>query len=153
MVVCFLAIYSRLLDKCPCSLSGADAAQVSRKPSLPFPTQMDDRCASYRPRSLLPTTPCWCVLAGRNSLKLDSKKEEIKKKKGLYLFNNLLHQISIFYLYFFIRNIGHITLPKANWNCSAIKKHKAFIHAACCGESYCGTGDRQCLWAATAKDR
>lgn len=38
----------RLHDKCPRRPSWADGAQVSRKPSLPFPPQMDDRCASYR---------------------------------------------------------------------------------------------------------
>lgn len=41
----------RLSDKCPRRPSWADGAQVSRKPSLPFPPQMDDRCASYRPIS------------------------------------------------------------------------------------------------------
>lgn len=45
------------------------------------------------------------------------------------MFDKLLHQINIFIFYFFIRNIGHLTRYKANWNCSAIRKHKAFIHA------------------------
>lgn len=45
------------------------------------------------------------------------------------MFDKLLHQINIFIFYFFIRNIGHLTCYKANWNCSAIRKHKAFIHA------------------------
>lgn len=37
---------SQLHDKCPRHPSWADGAQVSRKPFLPFPPQMDDRCAN-----------------------------------------------------------------------------------------------------------
>lgn len=94
----------RLLDKCPCRPSWADGAQVSRKPSLPFPPQMDDRCASYRPISFsLNPHPFPAVdLATANS-------HELVLKEKLYLFNKLLRQINIL-IFTFIRNIGHLTL-------------------------------------------
>ncbi len=94
----------RLLDKCPRRPSWADGAQVSRKPCLPFPPQIDDRCASYRPVSFsLNSYPFPAVdLTTANSLELVSKEK-------LYLFNKLLHQINIF-IFILIRSIGHLTL-------------------------------------------
>lgn len=117
----------------------ADAAQVSarRTPPLPLP---DDRLASSRPPSSSTSI--------RSSIPTWRRRRKKKRKKKAYLFNNPPPgKISIFYLCFFFSSETLATqrFQNANWNCSALKKHRGFfIHAGMlCGESYCRTGDRQ----------
>lgn len=115
----------------------ADAAQVSarRTPPLPLP---DDRFASSRPPSSSTSHPLL-------NPDLEKKKE---KKKEAYLFNNPppARLASFIFVFFFSsETLATQRFQNANWNCSALKKHRGFfIHAGMlCGESYCRTGDRQ----------
>lgn len=133
----------RLLDKCPRRLSRADAVQVSRKPSLLFPPQMDDRCASRHPFFFFLTA----VLATANSLELDTKLK-------VYLFDKLLYQINVLIFMFYQKHRPRKSLKRQlelfSYQAQGFYLYGVVSHIV---EQQTDRQTDRRLWAVTAKDR
>lgn len=75
-------------------------------------------------------------------------REEEEEEEKAHLFNNPPPARLASFIFVFLFSSETLAMQRvqnANWNCSALKKHRGFfIHASMlCGESYCRMGDRQ----------